>query len=342
MSVEALSMVLKRSKAKNAPLLVMIAIADFYNDDEGCAWPGMERLAQVARCSVRSAQAAVRQLEELGELTVDYGTGPYGTNRYRINFKKMGEEVMPSLKGRPLKMQPPPPPAESAPPQNAVQNLQGGGAESVPDSAPKLLGTLSKRLEREERDEPAPPPPALDGDPDGEETPAKTPQDDLSRVRARLLEVWPNSPVGMTYAQEQGLKQLLPILQELGANDWEALRVYVNEADDRARALERGKNAAPVKLWPKTRAKFLGTEGEAEEMIEKVRTWWKARGKGWWEWKMVQAAKTVAKSSPPPAAEQEPGEAGEKVSVEEGRKALRMLRPGAPEEQENTKQRKAV
>lgn len=63
-------------------LLVLLAIADFCNDD-GEAWPSVNRIAQKARICERTARYKIRLLQEKGRLIVDTGGGR-GTNRYHV------------------------------------------------------------------------------------------------------------------------------------------------------------------------------------------------------------------------------------------------------------------
>jgi hypothetical protein len=64
-------------------LLVVLAIADFANDD-GLAWPSIDTLAKKSRCCQRSVQTIIARLVRLQKLDVQYGKGPHGTNLYRL------------------------------------------------------------------------------------------------------------------------------------------------------------------------------------------------------------------------------------------------------------------
>ena len=84
MSVEIMTRVWKHSKAKGGNLLILLAMADFSNDD-GYAWPAMSTLAKKGRMTERNAQFCVRDLEKkLMELRVIRGQGPHGTNLFQL------------------------------------------------------------------------------------------------------------------------------------------------------------------------------------------------------------------------------------------------------------------
>lgn len=95
MSIKVQSYVWEHSKAKGSALLLLLAIADHSHDDGKGAYPGLERLANKCRQTVRNTQILIRKLEEMGELGVSYGTGPHGTNEYTI---PMGGEKFSPLK----------------------------------------------------------------------------------------------------------------------------------------------------------------------------------------------------------------------------------------------------
>src|SRR5262245_39485111 len=83
MSIQAINAVFKRSSQKSGPLLVLLAIADFTNN-EGDAWPSNATLARKARMSKRNVQRCVRILEKAGELQILPNQGRHGSNIYRV------------------------------------------------------------------------------------------------------------------------------------------------------------------------------------------------------------------------------------------------------------------
>jgi hypothetical protein len=87
MSIEAMSAVLHHSRARGSTKLVLIGIAN-HQGDAG-AWPAISTLARYANVSERQAQRAIRQLEESGEIKVDYQAPEMmkRTNRYWVTVR---------------------------------------------------------------------------------------------------------------------------------------------------------------------------------------------------------------------------------------------------------------
>lgn len=83
MSVRVLNAVWQNSPQTANALLLLLAIAD-YADDNGVAWPSIEALQAKARCSERTVQRILQALVVDGELEIDLNAGPSGTNRYRV------------------------------------------------------------------------------------------------------------------------------------------------------------------------------------------------------------------------------------------------------------------
>jgi hypothetical protein len=72
------------SKHKGSDLLMMLAIADF-SDDDGRAYPSVQTLATKCRISsTRHVNRILVVLRDSGELHVGISQGPRGTNLYRI------------------------------------------------------------------------------------------------------------------------------------------------------------------------------------------------------------------------------------------------------------------
>ena len=74
------------SRATKGQLLVLLAIADFA-DDDGHAFPSLKVLGKKARLSVRETQNCLRQLEHLGEVKIEKRQMPhggYGPSLYHI------------------------------------------------------------------------------------------------------------------------------------------------------------------------------------------------------------------------------------------------------------------
>lgn len=83
MSFKVTNWVWARSESRNGARLVMLALAD-RADDNGCAWPSVDDLAERTRLTPRAVRKCVRELVDLGELKVEEGGGRHRSNRYRI------------------------------------------------------------------------------------------------------------------------------------------------------------------------------------------------------------------------------------------------------------------
>jgi Helix-turn-helix domain len=83
MSVAMLTRVWKHSGQKSGALLVLLAIAD-YADDNGIAFPSIQALQAKSRLSERSVQASLQRLIAADELVIEAQAGPHRCNRYRI------------------------------------------------------------------------------------------------------------------------------------------------------------------------------------------------------------------------------------------------------------------
>jgi hypothetical protein len=90
-----------------------------------------------------------------------------------------------------------------------------------------------------------------------------------ARVQAELAKVFPNAPAHMTGAEQHDLFDALRTLDELTAEDWQAIAGWFR-APDRIRGR---------KLWPRDRAEFIRNAGQA---IENIRKWWKTGGGRAW------------------------------------------------------------
>jgi hypothetical protein len=84
MSGYAVGHVLRSSRASGTSLLVLIVIAEATHQDGTGAWPAIASIARLARTTERSVYRVIRDLELAGELIVERGSGPHGTNLYAI------------------------------------------------------------------------------------------------------------------------------------------------------------------------------------------------------------------------------------------------------------------
>jgi hypothetical protein len=83
MSVRTMAKVWEASKHAGSELLMLLAIADFA-DDDGRAYPSVPKLAIKCRMSPRNANMILAALRDSGELEIRHNEGPRGTNRYRV------------------------------------------------------------------------------------------------------------------------------------------------------------------------------------------------------------------------------------------------------------------
>ena len=91
MSVRTMAAVWESSQHSGTNLLMLLAIADFA-DDDGRAFPSVGKLATICRMSKRNAQDRLRELAESGELTIkkNQGPPPKFPNLFMINLKHLG------------------------------------------------------------------------------------------------------------------------------------------------------------------------------------------------------------------------------------------------------------
>lgn len=89
MSVRTMAKVWESSQQAGSDLLMLLAIADFA-DDDGNAYPSVATLAKKCRMRPRNCQYILRNLEQSGELTIGVNAGPFGANLYRVNLDALG------------------------------------------------------------------------------------------------------------------------------------------------------------------------------------------------------------------------------------------------------------
>lgn len=164
MSIKVMTWVWDHSQARNGARLVLLAIADAASDDGTNAWPSVATLQRKAKLkSDRSVQAAIKELEALGELKVYPNAGPKGVNKYTVLMRPTPAEFAPPQDLPPAEFagvengtesditaQDPPqnlPPAKSAPPQFSTDtpaNIAGEPSLNRPTSSQKTSSS-SKR-----------------------------------------------------------------------------------------------------------------------------------------------------------------------------------------------------
>ena len=93
-----MSAVWKHAPVSGGALLVLLAMADFANDN-GICWPAIATLAEKARLHNRQVQYILRNLEASKLIMLDRGTGPNGVNTYKV-LVRGAENAPPDVKGR--------------------------------------------------------------------------------------------------------------------------------------------------------------------------------------------------------------------------------------------------
>ena len=107
------------SQAKGGERLVLLAVADHAKHDGSGAWPSLATICAMTRFTERNVRYLLRRLEELGELAIEVGTGPRGTNMYHLTLPGWNPEQE-EPEGAKIA------PAKIAPPR---QNRAAGGAK---------------------------------------------------------------------------------------------------------------------------------------------------------------------------------------------------------------------
>lgn len=105
MSGLVMGTVLKYSRARGNARMVLLVIGDCCQDDGTAAWPAIETISARAGISERTAQRAIRELVELGELEVAEKEGPprqtgQRANLYAVRMDRLcGDKLTPLSEG---------------------------------------------------------------------------------------------------------------------------------------------------------------------------------------------------------------------------------------------------
>jgi hypothetical protein len=119
MSIAVMTTVWADAPVSGNALLVLLALADWCNDDCEC-WPAYETLAKKARVSRSTVIRQVNDLERMGLLRINRNCGRANQNVYIVCVDGMA-----SLKG--VKMTPPPPEKVS----NSTEKVSNGTVKGV-------------------------------------------------------------------------------------------------------------------------------------------------------------------------------------------------------------------
>lgn len=99
MSVHVTSWVLRNSRATLGTRLVILALADYADDNGGSCWPSVRTICRDTLLSERQVQYALRSLEQMGEITVEQKGGGRRSTMYRIVMPGV-QNLHPSENGR--------------------------------------------------------------------------------------------------------------------------------------------------------------------------------------------------------------------------------------------------
>ena len=91
MSIKAVSWALEQYVSDPVAKLVLIGIADRYNDERGYAWPSVAWLSKAASVTDRTVQRKIKLLEAQGFLATTRQTG--ATTHYRLHIEDVQPEV---------------------------------------------------------------------------------------------------------------------------------------------------------------------------------------------------------------------------------------------------------
>lgn len=92
-SIKVMSSVWESAPVRGGRLLVLLALADFANDN-GICWPSITTLAQKARLKRRQTQHIVKKLRDTKLIAMDKGTGPHGANTYKVRTWPARAEIV--------------------------------------------------------------------------------------------------------------------------------------------------------------------------------------------------------------------------------------------------------
>jgi len=93
MAINWIEGVWANSKHSGSDLILLLALADSADRDTGSCYPGLKKLAQMTRTSIRNVQYRLKVLRDSGEVEVRYQRSPYGTNLFVLNRSLLGDEA---------------------------------------------------------------------------------------------------------------------------------------------------------------------------------------------------------------------------------------------------------
>jgi hypothetical protein len=99
-SIQAVSWVLDSSESKHSARLVLISIANHCDKIGGESFPGIRGIAEEAGLDPSTVQESIKELVDLGELSVESGASRYRTNVYKLPKMPLCGKSVRSLKNK--------------------------------------------------------------------------------------------------------------------------------------------------------------------------------------------------------------------------------------------------
>src|SRR5207245_4400823 len=90
-SIRIMSAVWDDASYEGGTLLVLLALADWAND-EGHCWPSVGAIAKKVRLSTRQVHRILKQFEDEDVIAIERGGGRSVSNRYRLNRQNISVE----------------------------------------------------------------------------------------------------------------------------------------------------------------------------------------------------------------------------------------------------------
>lgn len=87
MSIQAVSFVLERTKSRLGDRLVLISLANHYNDSIGISFPSVSTMARESGLSIRQVHRALVRLCQFGAISQKTGYSEWGTRMYEISHE---------------------------------------------------------------------------------------------------------------------------------------------------------------------------------------------------------------------------------------------------------------
>jgi hypothetical protein len=140
MSIKIMSLVWDTGPSDKSEILVLLALADFCNDDGEC-WPSVAGIARKARMTERGVQKIIARLVDVGWVSINQNSGRRGCNLYTI---KTPEPRSPRTTFTPNAKTPPPNPVPKTPEPRSPEPSITIIKPSVSDTTRDVFDVLCK------------------------------------------------------------------------------------------------------------------------------------------------------------------------------------------------------